>query len=161
MGPEGGAALEEIRAIARAMDHGIVSGAYRAAGEAFVDYWNGPGAWARLKPEAQAEFVRYAPKGCLDFRALIDERLPLSAYRRLRIPTLLMVGEHAHAPTELIARKLSEVMTGAQTRTIAGAGHMGPSTHAAAVNTAIVAHIAANQPEAAHAACSTCVRAAA
>ena len=86
MGPEGSAALEEIRAIARAMDHGIVSGAYRAAGEAFVDYWNGPGAWARLKPEAQAEFVRYAPKGCLDFRALIDERLPLSAYRRLRIP---------------------------------------------------------------------------
>ena len=146
MGEDGAAALAEIRELANDVDRGVAKGSYRAVAQRFVDYWNGAGTWAGLKPQTQAELVRYAPKGPLDFRASIGERTPLVALRRLRIPTLLLQGEHAPAPTALIVRKLLTVMRFAVTRDIAGAGHMGPFTHAAAVNEAIMHHIAANEP---------------
>lgn len=146
MGEDGAAALAEIRELAADIDRGVVSGAYRAAAQRFVDYWNGPGSFAALKPQVQAEMVRYAPKSCLDFRASIDERTPLAALRRLCIPTLVLYGERAPAPTATIARKLLAVMRSVVVREVAGAGHMGPFTHAETVNAAIMRHIAANEP---------------
>ena len=88
MGEDGAAALAEIRELAADIDRGVVSGAYRVAAQRFVDYWNGAGSFAALKPQVQADMIRYAPKSGLDFRASIDERTPLAALRRLRIPTL-------------------------------------------------------------------------
>jgi pimeloyl-ACP methyl ester carboxylesterase len=145
MGEDGAAALAEIRELAGDITRGVVSGAYRAAAQRFVDYWNGPGSFAALKPHIQAEMVRYAPKSSLDFRASIDQRAPLAAFRRLRIPTLLLRGEHAPVPTAVIVRKLLTVMRSVVVSEVAGAGHMGPLTHAAAVNEAIMRHIAANE----------------
>jgi pimeloyl-ACP methyl ester carboxylesterase len=146
MGEDGAAALAEIRKLAGDITRGVVSGAYRAAAQRFVDYWNGPGSFTALKPHMQAEMVRYAPKSSLDFRASIDERAPLAAFRRLRIPTLLLRGERAPEPTAVIVRKLLTVMRSVVVSEVAGAGHMGPFTHAAAVNEAIARHIAANEP---------------
>jgi pimeloyl-ACP methyl ester carboxylesterase len=148
MGDDGSAALAEIRALAADIDRCVVNGAYRAAMQRFVDYWNGIGTWAGIKPQAAAELVRYAPKACLDFRASIGERMPLAAFHRLRIPTLLLRGEHAPAPTALIVRKLFEVMRSVVACDIRGAGHMGPFSHVEAVNEAIVRHIVANEPQA-------------
>ena len=45
-------------------------------------------------------------------------------------------------PTRLIADALPDVMDCARLEVIAGAGHMGPMTHADAVSARIVAHIA-------------------
>jgi pimeloyl-ACP methyl ester carboxylesterase len=146
MGAHGLAALGEIRTLAADIDRGVVSGAYRAAAQRFVDYWSGEGAWAALRPQARADMAAYAPKSSLDFHASISERTPLAAFRRLRIPTLLMCGEHAPAPTAQIVRKLATVMRSVVDREIPGAGHMGPFTHAAAVNEAIERHIMANEP---------------
>jgi pimeloyl-ACP methyl ester carboxylesterase len=147
MGAPGLAALAEIRALVADIDRGVLTGAYVAAMQRFIDYWCGAGTWDALKPQARAEIVRYAPKCCLDFRASIDERTPLAAFGRLRIPTLLLCGEHAPAPTALIVRKLATVMRSVVADDVAGAGHMGPFTHAAAVNAAIMRHIAANEPQ--------------
>jgi pimeloyl-ACP methyl ester carboxylesterase len=141
MGPDGAAALAEIRAVSADVDRAVVRGAYRMGARRFVDYWNGAGTWATLKPETQAELIRYVPKACLDFRALIDERLPLVAYRRVRAPLALLRGEHAPHPTDLIVRKLTDVMRPRMVEVIAGAGHMGPFSHAEAVAGAIAAHL--------------------
>jgi len=85
------------------------------------------------------------PKAPLDFRALIDETTPASAYAHLRFPALIMRGEHAPAPTRLIAETLPILMPAARLAVIAGAGHMGPLTHAPEVNAAIVQHIAESE----------------
>jgi len=146
MGEDGVAALAEIRELAADIDRGVASGAYRAAAQRFVDYWNGDGSFVALKPQVQADMVRYAPKSGLDFRASIDERTPLAALRRLRIPTLLLRGEHGPMSTAAIVRKLLPVMRSVVACDVADAGHMGPLTHAAAVNGAIMRHIAANEP---------------
>ena len=134
-------ALAEIRAIAARTAQGVITGNYRSAAVSFIDYWSGPGAWATLRPAAQAAVTRWMPKAPLDFRALIDEETRASRYACLQIPTLILRGEHAPAPTRLIAEALPTLLRSAQLEVVAGAGHMGPLTHATSVNAAIVGHI--------------------
>jgi pimeloyl-ACP methyl ester carboxylesterase len=143
---DGRAALEEIRSLAAEIRRQVVAGSYRAAARCFVDYWSGWGTFEALRPEVQATIVRYIPKTCLDFRALIDERTPLVAYRRLRVPLRLMCGECAPAPTALLARKLALVMNPGALRIMRGAGHMGPMSHSESVVKTIADHIAASDP---------------
>jgi pimeloyl-ACP methyl ester carboxylesterase len=76
LGPRGRAGFGDIRRIARAVADALVTGDYAAGAQTFVDYWNGPGSWAAMKPEVQADMVRYVPKACLDFRALFEEDTP-------------------------------------------------------------------------------------
>ena len=142
MGAGGAAALAEIQAITNKTAEGVITGDYRGAAASFVDYWGGPGAWAALRPSVQAALTRWTPKAPLDFRALIDEPTPASAYADLRVPALVMRGEHAPAPTRLIAETLPMLIPAARLVVIAGAGHMGPLTHASEVNAAITRHIA-------------------
>lgn len=142
MGASGAAEFAEILAIAARTAEGVVAGDQRGAAIAFVDYWGGRGAWSALRPSVQAMLTRWMPKAPLDFRALIHEPTPPSAYAKLRIPTLLMRGEHAPAPTRLISEILCALMPAAKLMVVLDAGHMGPLTHANAVNAAIARHIA-------------------
>ncbi|WP_162070791.1 alpha/beta fold hydrolase [Burkholderia sp. THE68] len=142
MGARGAAEFAEILAIAARTAEGVVTGDLRGAASSFVDYWSGRGAWSALRPSIQAMLTRWVPKAPLDFRALIHEPTPASAYAALRIPTLVMRGEHAPAPTRLIAETLPDLMPAAKLIVVPDAGHMGPLTHAPAVNAAIARHIA-------------------
>lgn len=146
MGPDGQANLAEIRGLANDVEQAYLGGNMQAAARRFVDYWNGDGSWAAMGPENQAELVRYVPKACLDFRALINEPMPLVAYKRIHGRLLLLQGEHAPRPTEAIVRKLTSFMKPAGVMTVAGAGHMGPLTHAEVVAKAIAAHVSVQEP---------------
>jgi pimeloyl-ACP methyl ester carboxylesterase len=141
MGGVGARAHEEIAGVARRICQGVVTGEYRGAVAAFVDYWNGPGTWNTMRPAAQNALIRWAPKGPLDFRALIDDPTPADAYRGLNFPTLILRGEHAPMPTRVIAEGLSQLLPANRLMVIDGAGHMGPLTHAPEVCALIVRHI--------------------
>jgi len=141
MGEPGAKAYIEIAEVAQRMRYGVMTGDYRGAAAEFVDYWNGHGAWDAMRPVVQNALIRWAPKGPLDFRALIEDPTPASAYHRLNFPVLIMRGEHALAPSRLIADGLSELLPTSQLRIIEGAGHMGPLTHAAEVSKLIVRQI--------------------
>lgn len=139
-------ALAEITAVMDATIEALATGAYRDGAERFVDYWNGAGAWQALRPELQSALIRWLPKAPLDFRALIDEPAPLSAYRGLDFPILIMRGRHAPPPTRMISALLAAAFPRCMPEQLAGAGHMGPLTHAAEVNRLIARHIAASEP---------------
>lgn len=143
LGERGALALAEIMAVAAKTGEGMVSGDYRAAAAAFVDYWSGSGAWDALRPALQDALIRWTPKAPLDFAALITEPTLASAYARLHFPVLIIRGEHAPAPTRLIADLLPSLLPAARLTVVPGAGHMGPLTHAAEVNALIVRNIAA------------------
>jgi len=142
LGERGSQPYAEITGLARSVYKGVVTGDYRGAVAAFVDYWNGPGAWNALRPSVQSALIRWAPKGPLDFRALIDDPTPADAYRRLAFPVLILRGEHAPSPTRAIAEGLAELLPASRLVAIAGAGHMGLLTHAKEVCDLIVWHIA-------------------
>ena len=93
----------------------------------------------------QGALIRWMPKAPLDFRALMDEPTPASAYAALRMPVLVLRGEHAPRPTQLIAEILTKLLPAARLAVVEGAGHMGPLTHADAVSTCMAAHISAAQ----------------
>jgi len=141
MGERGAEAYSEIAGVARRTTDGVLNGDYHGAISNFVDYWNGPGAWDAMKPAVQNTLIRWAPKGPLDFRALIDEPTPANAYRRLNFPVLIMRGEHAPKPARVIAERLSELLPISRLMVIEGAGHMGPLTHAHEVSALITRHI--------------------
>jgi pimeloyl-ACP methyl ester carboxylesterase len=140
-GPRAASAFAEIRAIADLTGAGVVIGDYRGAAATFVNYWGGPGAWASMRPTLQDAITRWTPKAPLDFAALIDEPTPPDAYARITAPTLIIRGEHAPAPTRIIADTLPSLLPDAQLKIVAGAGHMGPMTHVASVDVLIAQHI--------------------
>jgi pimeloyl-ACP methyl ester carboxylesterase len=141
MGDTGAKAFCEILGVAQRICDGVITGDYRRGVGDFVDYWNGAGSWDRMRPDAQRALMRWAPKGPLDFHALIANETPPSAYRALKFPVLIIRGEHAPKPTRLIADRLPELLPDARLIVVDGAGHMGPFTHASEVSRLIVRHI--------------------
>lgn len=160
-GPDGHAAFERIVELAGHVDRAVLCGAFFAAAEIFIDYWSGAGSFAAMDPQAQSQMARYIPKACLEFRVMAQEPTSVGAYRRFNFPTLLMVGEHTSEPVRLIARQLAKAMKLCSMRTVFGAGHMGPFTHAAIVNAMIADHVLRAEPDMAATADTPSVRLAA
>jgi len=143
MGDQAAAALAEIVDVSRKTEAAVMAGDYSRAASAFVDYWGGAGAWSALRPSVQTALMRWVRKAPLDFGALIDEPTPPAAYRALRMPVLVMRGEHAPRPTRAIAEMLSSMLHCARLAVVEASGHMGPLTHAAVVSELMAAHIGA------------------
>jgi pimeloyl-ACP methyl ester carboxylesterase len=143
LGEPAAEAFSEIAGVAQRIADGVLSGDYRQAVAGFVDYWSGAGTWGRMRPAAQRALICWAPKGPLDFHALIENPTPASAYRVLKCPTLIMRGERALKPSRIIADRLAELLPDSRLLVVDGAGHMGPVTHASKVAAMIVRHIAA------------------
>ncbi len=113
---------------------------------AFVDYWSGEGAWDRLSETARASFRAAGWKVFGEVRSLLLDRTPHQAYAMLSVPTLLLCGETSPIAARRVVALLAEAIPGARARTVAGAGHMGPLTHAAQVNGWIADHLAGEGP---------------
>ncbi len=108
---------------------------------AFVDYWSGAGAWARLSEAARASFRAVGWKLFGEVHSLLLDRTPHQAYAMLSLPTLLLCGDASPIAARRVIAILAEAIPGAQARTVAGAGHMGPLTHAPEVNGWIADHL--------------------
>jgi pimeloyl-ACP methyl ester carboxylesterase len=114
---------------ARFLDDGI--GGTPTWFETFVDYWNGPGTWQAMPEPARAAFLRVGAKVYLEVKSLLFDRTPASTY--VGLDALVLTGERTPAEERQVVDVLAETW---QTRpqVIAGAGHMGPITHAPEVN---------------------------
>ena len=139
-------ALAELRTL----DDTLTSGGAVAGGSepwlrGFVDYWSGRGAWDALPPPSRAGFLATGAKVFGEVRALLGDRTTSAAYRRLEMPTLLMSGARSPIAERRAMQRLAEAMPNAISRVFESAGHMGPLTHATAVNEAIAAHLEASR----------------
>jgi len=141
LGADGAAGFVEIAAIARRVRDAVSVGEHAGAAAAFVDYWNGQGAWEKLSEHVRAALTRWAPKAPLEFAALMNAQTVLEDYAAFDFPIVVLRGEHAPLPTRVIADALPDAMDCGRVEVIAGAGHMGPMTHADAVSARIAAHI--------------------
>jgi pimeloyl-ACP methyl ester carboxylesterase len=110
---------------------------------AFIDYWNGPGAFAALPAAMQERFTAQIAKVRLDFVALMSEPVTLADMATLDIPTLVLFGAQGPMSTRTVAEHLAAALPRAALHRTPG-GHMAPITHAADVNGAIAAFIAAS-----------------
>jgi pimeloyl-ACP methyl ester carboxylesterase len=103
---------------------------------AFVDWWNGPGAWAQLAPVTQAAFRAVSWKLSQEVQSLMADRT--SDYAAIAAPTTILgAGKSPLAERQTVAR-LAEVIPGARLEMFADLGHMGPIVAADRVNPVIV-----------------------
>lgn len=107
----------------------------------FVEWWNGPGAWAAMSREAQEGFRAVGEKLFAEVVTLTSDDTPLSRYGTLGAPALLLGGARTPAVERRVLERLAAALPRARLQLIEGAGHMGPITHAAQVNEAICAHV--------------------
>lgn len=110
--------------------------------ERFVDWWQGPGAWAALPPSARAPFVASGLKTFTEVRSLVADRTSHEAYRALTKPALLLTGTRSPLAARRTCALLAALLPRGRLVTLEGAGHMGPLTHADAVNSAVAAFLA-------------------
>jgi pimeloyl-ACP methyl ester carboxylesterase len=133
--------LDEVRAVAEAVNRGVICGDYRSGMRTFIDYWGGAGSWDGLSEDRKAQFADLAVHIAHHFWGLFEERTPLAAYACIDVPTLILCGTRSPRPSRAITRMLADALPRARHRTIRGGGHMSPLTHPEAVNPLIVAHL--------------------
>jgi pimeloyl-ACP methyl ester carboxylesterase len=107
------------------------------AAACFVDFWSGAGGWARLNPSHQAGVAARMASVAGQFDALYtatDPRAPLTARA---VPTLVLTGSATVPAARRIGAALEAAWPHAAHRRLPGLGHMGPLTHAQAVNPVI------------------------
>ena len=141
IGQAGDVGIAEIMELSGFVCARVAVGDFKDAMSSFLDYWNGPDAWAALRPDLRELMLRWAPKAPLEFHALMEEPVLLSAYAELNMPVLLMRGEYTPAPTDAIATALSVTLPNCRLVNVSGAGHMGHVTHASDVHAAILQHL--------------------
>jgi pimeloyl-ACP methyl ester carboxylesterase len=108
--------------------------------EAFIDYWNGPGGWKALAEPMREQFRKTGRKVVGEVRSLGADRTPHQAYATVAVPLLLLGSEKPTLAADRVLQILSESAPHGRRVAIAGAGHMGPLTHAGAVSEAMIAH---------------------
>lgn len=136
---------EGLADLARAASHPVFTDYERGGSdawfEAFIDYWNGPGAWRGMAEAGRASFLRVGRKVFYEVWSLMHDRTPASAYAGIEAPALLLGGAGSPAAARRVVQVLSPALPDSRLQMIAGAGHMGPLTHGPIVNEAIAAHI--------------------
>ena len=133
----------EILTTGFAIRDDVRAGRLPQAAARFVDYWSGAGAWDAIDARRRAGLCSRMGKVAQEFGALFADALPLAAYARLTMPVLLLEGETTPAPPRAVTRSLLRVLPDAAHVRVAGAGHMGPITHAEAVNGEILRFVGA------------------
>ena len=102
---------------------------------AFVDWWNGPGAWTKLPEMTRAAFRQVAWKMSQEVATLMADRE--SNYAAVRAPVLVLGGGQSPDAERTTVERLARVIPDAQLQMFADLGHMGPIVDAERVNAAI------------------------
>lgn len=110
-----------------------------AAARYFIDFWMGPGSFDRM-PERNQAAIAEAGKNIQGWKdCLFDEPTPLSAFARLDMPVLLMVGTKSPLSSRAVSKRLAGVLPKVEVVDMDGLGHMAPVTNPEPVNR-LVAH---------------------
>lgn len=131
------AEFDEVATFGRSIGWHVGVGREEEAARRFINYWAGTNVWSKMAAAQQATAVRRIGIVARHFDALMSDPVPARRLREIRIPTLVISGQQTRRPTATISARLAELLPEASWVQIAGAGHVGPITHAPAVNALI------------------------
>jgi len=134
-------ALAEVREIAARVVQELAQGDPLAAAQAFTTYWGGDAAWDGLGAARREAIAARMPVVPHHFDALFSATWGPQVLARLTMPVLLIHGQRTRAPARRIVELLVHALPHAQQCELAGAGHLGPITHAAEVVRWMATHL--------------------
>jgi pimeloyl-ACP methyl ester carboxylesterase len=107
-----------------------------AAARYFVDHWNGAGTFDAMAKPGRVAVTSLVPKLQLEMTAARADTATIAQLTERAPPASILIGERTLLPPCAVARQLGPAL-GAPTTVVAGAGHMIPITHPAAVADAV------------------------
>jgi pimeloyl-ACP methyl ester carboxylesterase len=134
-------ALGEIEDVATSVATLVGNGKTMDAARVFVGYWGGAQAWAAQGETQRATLMARMAVVPRHFDALFAARWTERLLQRLTMPVLLLRGSATRAPARRVTELLARALPQAQMGVLAGAGHLGPITHAQTVGHWMTAHI--------------------
>ncbi|HET9623839.1 MAG TPA: alpha/beta fold hydrolase [Kofleriaceae bacterium] len=137
------AALRQDLAAIKSTWQPDASGSDEAWFTSFVDWWNGPGAWAAMPHETAAAFRAVGWKLFEEVRTLSADTTG-AGFAAVTAPALILGGARTPAVERRTIERLVALLPDARLQIVDGAGHMGPITHHAVVNAAIFEHVRAH-----------------
>lgn len=129
----GDAALQPMLAVLAEMQRQRRQGRPDRAVGCFIDYWNGPGAFASSSERSRQNFCAGLEKLLLDFEGLLHDPLRPIDLANLPMPVCLLAGRSSQPPALRVAEVLAATLPQPQLHWVEG-GHMAPVSHAAEVN---------------------------
>lgn len=128
------AAWAEVSGAYRDVHHQVKKGQFGQAARHLFEYILGDGQWNAL-PEKIRTWMTENVETTLEAHSDASLALPTdpTEYAGLRIPTLVIYGEHTRVPYQRIAERMAQLLNGRLER-ISDASHNSPLTHAQAVN---------------------------
>ncbi len=145
-------ALDEFLDVGDTMMRAMCRGDFMGSNRCFIDYWNGPGAWAHIPELKRAAMAAGLFSVIPEFHAITTNPARMNDFSCITAPTLLVQGSLTTLPAQRVCKRLAQGWPQASLELVPGAGHMSPITHRDQVNALIAMHIAANAvlcPEAA------------
>lgn len=107
--------------------------------ERFIDYWNGPGAWARMPDKIKAMARVVSAKMYTEVKMVSFDPGPFEHYA-FDVPMTLVRGEATTAAARTMLDRLAQVNPHARVEVIPHAGHMGILTAAPQAAASLAAH---------------------
>jgi pimeloyl-ACP methyl ester carboxylesterase len=104
-----------------------------------VDFWFGPGTFARMPPQVQSALGANLARNALDVRSVFAETYSPEQLARLSVPLVVAYGSRSPAITRRMALLLAGLVPQGSVHEIAEAGHGMPTTHAEAVAALVAA----------------------
>ena len=95
----------------------------------FLDYRNGPGAWAGISEKAQARFLAQTKQTAEGFASNLANPTKLDDCRGIALPTTIVCGAETTPPDRRVTELLRDAIPGNRYKSLPGAGHMSPLTH--------------------------------
>lgn len=127
-------AFLDIASVVEASGADVEVGDDYQASERFIDYWMGSGSWEAM-PESRKGPVAASMRNVTGWaHALMRDPTTLSAFRRLEIPVLYLVGELSPISSRGVARLLTSALPQVEVVELKGLGHMAPLTDPNHVN---------------------------
>jgi pimeloyl-ACP methyl ester carboxylesterase len=111
---------------------------------AFIEWWNGRGAWDRMGEETRAAFRTMGWKVFQEVMSLAADKTSRATYATITVPTLILGGATSPLAERRVVEKLGAVLPDATAQLFPGIGHMGPISHAGMVNEAIATFLRAH-----------------
>lgn len=117
----------------------VRSGENDAAMTMLVDYWNGPGFWARLPARVRDGLLAGISRTAAEVASGRLDATTDAAMRALDVPLVMVMGSETTAESAIVTRALAAATPGACLLVCAGAGHQMLRSHSAEVAAALLA----------------------
>ena len=128
------AAYDEIAGVAARFLALADAGDWDAAGQWFVDYWSGPGAWAAMPDARRHGALATLPAVAHEWAMAMGGIRPLDGWRAITAPVHLVHAADTHAPTREVIRLLAWAYPHWTMHAVPSGGHMAPLARPDLVN---------------------------